>query len=304
MIEPKSVIITGANSGLGFECAKTILNANKGWHVIMACRNATTAETAKEKLIDVTGNKEISVLELDLASLQSIRNFVSNFQASNFPPLHGLINNAGTQIQNGVEYTKDGFEATFGTNHLGHFLLTNLLLEIFSEPARIIVVSSGTHDPYIQGGNRYTPMYLGANELANPTDENIMTGMQRYSTSKLANLLFSYELARKLNGKNITVNAYDPSLVPETNLFRSIKNPIKRYYLKTFFHALKLFGVDVSTAQKSGSAMARLLLDETMEGVTGKYYHIFKEIQSSKQSYDTSLASELWDDSIKLTGLK
>lgn len=300
----KTVVITGANSGLGFECAKTIANANKDWHIVIACRNLVKGEEAKTKLVETTGHKEITVLQLDLASLQSVREFAKVFDTNDLPPLHGLINNAGMQVMTGLEYTKDGYELTFGTNHLGHFLLTNLLVDKLTEPARIIVVSSGTHDPDTIDGRFNKPNFLGAIRLAKPENEKDMAGMQRYSTSKLANIMFAYELSRRLNSKKITVNAFDPAAVPATNLLSSIKNPFARWSLRVSTKIFKLFGVKISTPEISGSAMARLLLDEKLNDVTGKYFQILDEKQSSKQSYDQKTATELWNDSEKLTGLR
>jgi light-dependent protochlorophyllide reductase len=304
MTVTKTVIITGANSGLGFECSKTIANANKDWHIVIACRNLEKGEEAKQKIIKETFCKDISVLQLNLASLQSVRQFVEEFGKSNLPPLHGLINNAGMQVMSGLEYTKDGFELTFGTNHLGHFLLTNLLLDKLTEPARIVVVSSGTHDPDTIDGKFNKPLFLGAKKLAKPESEKEMAGMQRYSTSKLANLMFAYELSRRTADKKITVNAFDPAAVPATNLLSSIKNPFVRWSLRASTKIFKVFGVKISTPKISGSAMARLLLDEKLNNVTGKYFQILDERQSSKQSYDKKLATELWDESKELTGLK
>jgi light-dependent protochlorophyllide reductase len=300
----KTVIITGANSGLGYECAKTIANANKDWHIVIACRNLAKGEEAEQKLIASTNYKDFTTLQLDLASLQSVRDFVKVFENANLPPLHGLINNAGMQVMSGLEYTKDGFELTFGTNHLGHFLLTNLLLDKLVEPARIVVVSSGTHDPDTIDGRFNKPVFLGAKKLAKPLSEKEMAGMQRYSTSKLANLMFAYELSRRLADKKITVNAFDPAAVPATNLLSSIKNPFVRWSLRASTRIFKIFGVKISTPEISGSAMARLLLDEKLNNVTGKYFQILNERKSSIQSYDKKLATGLWNDSEHLTGLR
>ncbi len=300
----KTVIITGANSGLGFECAKHIAKQDGDWHILMACRDMNKGNRAKKEIIDATGNKNISVCVLDLASFESIHEFVEKFAKSNLPPLHGLINNAGMQIMNGLEYTKDNYEITFGTNHLGPFLLTNLLLKQFESPGRIIVVSSGTHDPETLEGKYNKPIFLGAKKLANPQSEKEMSGMQRYSTSKLCNLMFSYKLAELLAEKDITVNAYDPAAVPATNLLNSVKNPFLRWSLKTSTKLFKVFGVKISTPEISGSAMARLLLEEKLEHTTGSYFQISEEKKSSKQSYDKQLQNELWQDSLKLTRLK
>jgi NAD(P)-dependent dehydrogenase (short-subunit alcohol dehydrogenase family) len=120
----KSVIITGANSGLGFACAKEIARTDEGWHIIMACRNLQKGNEAMKELRALYPAVTVSVMQLDLASLESVRSFVAAFAAAGLPALQGLINNAGLQVMSGLEYTQDGFELTFGTNHLGHFLLT------------------------------------------------------------------------------------------------------------------------------------------------------------------------------------
>jgi len=124
----KTIIITGANTGLGYECAKNIAQDCKTNHIILACRNTQRATEAVESLINETGNPNISSIELDLSSLESVRQFVNEFIKLNFPPLYAIVCNAGVQIVNGIQYTQDGFEMTFGVNHLGHFLLVNLLL--------------------------------------------------------------------------------------------------------------------------------------------------------------------------------
>jgi NAD(P)-dependent dehydrogenase (short-subunit alcohol dehydrogenase family) len=298
----KTVIITGANSGLGFECARSIANADKSWHIVLACRNIKNGEEAKQKLIELTGHVDFSAMELDLASLQSVRRFADRFATAGLPPLRGIVNNAGVQVLRGLKFTPDGYELTFGTNHLGHFLLTQLLLDSIAPPARIVVVASGTHDPDANEGKRNKALFLGAKKLAKPENEKEMSGMQRYTTSKLANVSFTYELARRVRDRNITVNAFDPIAVPATNMLRSL-NPVLRWLI-TSTGFLGLLGVETSTPERSGGAMARLLLDEALEGVTGKYFRILEEKSSSKQSYDTKLAQELWNDSLELTGLR
>lgn len=300
----KSVIITGANSGLGYECAKKIARSNQQWHIIMACRNTVSGNIAKEKIVSETKNTNITVLKLDLASLDSVKKFVNEFETKDFPPLHGLINNAGIQVMNGLEFTKDKFELMFGTNHLGHFLLTNLLLERIQQPARIVVVTSGTHDPDSIDGKYNKPVFLGAKKLAKPTDVKEMKGLQRYATSKLANLLFSYELAKKMSQEDIAVIAYDPAGVPTTNLLRSVKSPFVRWVIRASTGIFKLMGTTISTPEKSGGAMADLLLEERFNKKSGKYFQIDTEKKSSKDSYNPQLASELWNDSLELVGLK
>ncbi|MBC8077832.1 MAG: SDR family NAD(P)-dependent oxidoreductase, partial [Chloroflexales bacterium] len=124
----KTVIVTGGNAGLGYACASTIAAANQGWHIIVASRDASRGATAVQQLRRDTGVPTIDAMTLDLASLASVRAFTDAFRARALPPLQAIVCNAGTQVLRGTSYTSDGFETTFGVNHLGHFLLVNLLL--------------------------------------------------------------------------------------------------------------------------------------------------------------------------------
>ena len=303
----KTVIITGGNSGLGFECAKAIAHAHQGWHIVLACRSNEKGMQAVDTITSETDNKDVSMLQLDLSSLESVRNFVSEYQMKRYPSLKGLICNAGLLVPEGTQYTKEGFELTFGVNHLGHFLLTNLLLNQFIEPGRIIVVSSNTHNPEVREGRMARATYLGAKKLADPDADKELSGRQRYTTSKLCNLLFAYELDRRLRKEkmNITVNAFDPGFCPGTNLMGR-SHSLRRTILGSWF-GRKLFeriGVVSSTPKKSGKAMGRLLLDSQLEKVSGKYFQILEEISSSQESYNQEKAKELWESSKELTSFQ
>ena len=212
----KTVIITGANSGLGYECAKNILSTETEYFIIMACRNPEKAEEAKAALISETGNKNIEVMGLDLSSLQSVRNFAKDFDNATLPPLYGIVCNAGIAGFHAGK-TVEGYELIFGTNHLGHFMLTNLLLPRLIDNGRIVIVSSDMHNP--PWGSI---TYPGAKILADP--ENGLNN--KYPLSKLCNLYFAYELSRKLAKiqKPITVNGFNPGLLTDTNreLFSAI----------------------------------------------------------------------------------
>ena len=300
----KTVIITGGNSGLGFECAKVIAQAQQDWHIILACRSKEKGLQAVDTITSETENKNVSMLRLDLSSLESVRNFVNEYQMKSYPPLKGLICNAGLLVSEEIQYTNDGFELTFGVNHLGHFLLTNLLLNQFVEPGRIIVVSSNTHNPGIREGQFAPAKYLGGAKLAHPDTDQELSGMQRYTTSKLCNLLFTYELDRRLRKKemNITVNGFDPGFSPGTNLGGQGPN-LRMLIMGSWFSRIlfKRLGIVASTPQKSGKAMGRLLLDSQLEKVSGKYFQILEEIPSSEESYDQKKAKELWESSTELT---
>ena len=302
----KTVIITGGNSGLGFECAKSIAHAHQGWHIVLACRNNEKGVQAVDSITSETNNNNVSMLQLDLSSLESVRNFINEYQMMNYPYLKGLICNAGIRVPEGTQYTKDGYELTFGVNHLGHFLLTSLLLDQFVEPGRIIVVSSYVHKSGVPQGQVAPTTYLDAKKLAHPGTDQVISGTQRYAISKLCNILFAYELNRKLRKKGmaITVNAFDPGLVLGTNLFGERRN-LRRTILDSWFgrKLLEKRGIVASTPKKSGKAMGRLLLDSQLGKLSGKYFQILEEISSSEDSYNQEMAKELWESSKELTSL-
>jgi len=310
----KTAIITGGNSGLGYHCAKAIA-ATGGWHVIIACRNQMTAAEAVSRLKALSGDLQIEAMELDLASLKSVRRFANDFAVRPLPPLGAIVCNAGIEIVSGRTYTEDGFETTFAVNHLGHFLLVNMLLRRLEAPARIVVVSSGTHNP-----DQFTGMpkanYQGTREAAMPKSEidgaegTSVAGRRAYTTSKLCNVMFTYELSRRLRteghcteDKPITVNAFDPGLMPATGLARDFGGAAK-FAWNYILPVLTLFVPGVNTASRSGTNLARLVVDPALEGVTAKYFVRRKQVPSSTESYNEHKAKELWEGSAELVGLR
>lgn len=305
--ELKTVIITGGNTGLGFECTKSILKGKRGWHVVIACRNEKKARQAVEKIIAETGNTNISFLKLDLASFESVHDFVSVFLQAGNPPLHGIICNAGVALGDEVTTTSDGIETTFQTNCLGHFLLINLLLSHLKTNSRIIFVSSELHrnDGPMKS---FRPDFKSAAEMANPAKQSIPvknSGNQRYSASKLCLLFYTYELARRIKLKencNITVNAFNPGLMPDTSLGGLNKKILRKYFLK---YILPIFAKGaVSTPEVSGEILAELLMDEKYKNITGKYFDRDKIIPSSNESYDKKKWLDLWNFSEAIVSLK
>jgi len=182
-----------------------------------------------------------TVLRLDLASLESIRAFTEGVKTAALPPLHAIVCNAGVQVVSGIQQTVDGFEMTFGVNHLGHFALLQSLRGLLTTPARIVVVSSGTHDPSKHTGMP-DPAYTSAAELARPgiSGDDSDAGRRRYTTSKLCNVLFTYELDRRLDrgAHGITVNAFDPGLMPGSGLARDYP-PLQRFAWRFLLPALR-----------------------------------------------------------------
>jgi light-dependent protochlorophyllide reductase len=291
----RTAVITGASAGLGLECARALLNTDPSWHVVLAVRSPARGAEAVAQL----GVPErCTVLEMDLASLQSVHAFVGRLRAAQLPPLHAIVCNAGVQLVSGTERTAEGVEMTFGVNHLGHFALVQSLLDELADPARIVVVSSGTHDPAKRTGMA-SPHYGSADELADPESDTI-DGRRRYTTSKLCNVLFAYELDRRLGQgqRGITVTAFDPGLMPGSGLARDY-SPIGRWAWRYLFPALRVLP-NVNSTRTSGQRLAALAADARFDGVTGAYFEGLRPIRSSVDSYDRNKALDLWETSERL----
>ena len=282
----KTFIITGGNSGLGFETAKRI--ATKGYKVILACRNIEKGNEAAQKITEATGNQNITAEEMDLASLASVHAFAKRIKDI---PIYGLDNNAGISgMKNGL--TEDGFDIVFQSNYLGHFLLTNLLLPQIEEGGVILNISSDMHNP------PYGELiWKGVKILAHP-EEEIMN--QRYYYSKLCNLYFTYELSRKLKekGSHITVAALNPGFMGETNLAGGNMTKERIEQVK------KTMPDRYGELPVSAGAAADILTEQRFHSSEPLYYdRSTKTARSSDLSYSESNAKELWNESLKLAGL-
>lgn len=311
----KTVIITGGNSGLGYYCAQKLAQ-DPEWYIVLACRNLQKAARAVEKIQKTTNTQQIEVMMLDLASLESIRSFAAEFGDRQVPPLGAIVCNAGVQFIQRQTYTQEGFDTTFGVNHLGHFLLVNLLLKQLVAPARIILISSDTHDSSKTTGMP-TPYFRDPQLMAHPeTDPTLKNkdigtiGRTAYTTSKLCNVLCAYELSRRLQreeistaSKPITVNVFNPGLMPGSGLAQDYTATAK-FVWNNILPLLCKFIPNVNTMKQSGEALARLVMDPELADVTGKYFSGLKMIDSSTESYDKAKAKQLWDASVELTQLR
>lgn len=301
----KSIIITGANSGIGFECALQMAKIAPGEQIILACRNRDTGNEALRKIQQKTKHKNLLCMPLDLASLQSVRDFVTAFSRLPEPRISALVNNAGLQVVGRTEYTKDGFESTFGVNHLGGFYLSLLLLPFMDKNGSITFTASGTHDPR-QTTGMPAPEFTSPELLAHPekTDDTVLkVGQTRYTTSKLCNVLNTYELQRRLAGTNIRVNAFDPGFVLGTGLARSY-SPLLRFVSDYILKLVVLFHSNSHTARTSGTRLANLAYSDAYRQAKGKYFEGTREIPSSEDSYNRTYQSELWEASVRFTGIK
>ena len=311
-----AVLVTGGNSGIGLECARELARA--GRHVLIASRNRVASAEAVRSIETESGAGAAETLELDLGSLASVRQLAKELEARDVR-LRALVCNAGLQVSRGPSMSDDGFELTFAVNHLGHFLLANLLLARLaaSAPARVVVVASGVHDPKVRTGMPKAAVAdfetLAATGGPRPGE---FSGPLAYVNSKLCNLWFAYELARRIEAaglssaaRPLTVNAYDPGLVPGSGLARDYPAPLRLIWDWVLPGAARLLSPILPTinpAPKSGRALARLVLDPDLERVTGKYFPShsrWREAASSEASYDEARARELWEESIRMARL-
>ena len=310
----RTVVFTGGNSGLGFACAREILKSPHGapWRVVLACRDEGRAQAALDQLTSGAGVAgQVEAISVDLASLASVHAFAAELNkrlsTGTTPPLHAVVCSAGVNPLNTKTTTADGFESTFGINHLGHFLLVNELLPSLQSPGRVVVVASGVHDPAQKSGVPAPawndPAALARGELgpAGVSDKSMAYRQRRYSTSKLANVYFTYALARRLPAE-VTANAFDPGLMPRTSLMREAPAAL-RFIARHIPISLlrRLFSPNVHTAQESGDALALLVTDPELSGVTGRYFEGRRQIRSSEESYNDARAEDLWNRSTALT---
>jgi NAD(P)-dependent dehydrogenase (short-subunit alcohol dehydrogenase family) len=267
---PKTILVTGSTDGIGFVSAAEL--AKKGFKVIIHGRNALRAEEAKKKIQnELGGNLNLETVEGELSSFASVRKMASEI-LKRFERIDVLLNNAGVFMPQLV-ITEDGYEATFQINYLSHFLLTLLLFKIIPKGSgRIINVSSMAHSS--------VPL-----DFNNLRGEKSYDPYDAYSRSKLANILFTYKLAREIKATGITVNALHPGVIA-TKL------------LAAGWGAT--FGTNVERGAETSIFLAT---SENVKNITGKYFSNKRETRSSEVSYDEKLQDELWEFSLRATGL-
>ncbi|MBK9981000.1 MAG: SDR family NAD(P)-dependent oxidoreductase [Saprospiraceae bacterium] len=297
----KNVIVTGANSGLGLWTTKYLLDLD--YSVVMACRNIEKTQKAIDEFPEFDKNKEFIIRKLDLADFESIRNFVDGLE--DFETIYALDCNAGISYEGPFRFTKNGIEETFGTNYLGHFLLTNLLLEKYTLE-RIVMISSELHNPKNKSPFAKA-VFKPVPELAYPkVDENTTLQKQTqsfYATSKLCDILFTYELDRRFKAKGLPiktlVNAINPGLMLTTNLGRKHTSG-ENLYRKFLDIIFKIIGLS-DNPRASAKSVVRLIDAITTSGL---YYDKDKLAQSSADSYDEQKAKALWEGSEAIIGSK
>ncbi|KAL6602898.1 hypothetical protein ACP70R_043259 [Stipagrostis hirtigluma subsp. patula] len=276
----------GASSGIGLETARVL--ALRGVHVVMAVRNVSAGLAAKDGIVAKIPDARVDVLELDLSSMVSVRRFAAEFESLNLP-LNILINNAGV-VTRDCKRSYDGLELHFAINHLGHFLLTNLLLENMKNACRdsgvegrIVNVSSLAHILTYPQGIRF-------DKIRNPTS---FKGFMFYNQSKLANILHSCELSRAMKdeGVNISANAVHPGVV-KTKISRDM--PIADAFMNSVG---RIFGKSI---EQGAAATCYVAMHPQLKGISGKYFSNCNVAKPSSQASDVELAKKLWHFSLQI----
>ncbi len=279
-LKDKKVLITGGTDGIGKVSAEKI--AGMGAHVIIIGRNPQKSQQVAAEIRQASGNEKVDYLVGDLSLQADVRRVAAEYR-HRYDQLHVLLNNAGAFFTK-RQVTREGLEMTFALNHMAYFLLTHLLLDMLkkSAPARIINVSSGAHF----GGK------------INFDDLNLRKGYNgwgAYANSKLMNVLFTYELARRLEGSGVTANVLHPGFV--ATQFGKNNGGLMR-------PVMALVHLGAISPEKGAETNVYLAASEEVEGISGKYFQDKRALASSSASYDEEAARRLWEISLEVCGLK
>jgi NAD(P)-dependent dehydrogenase (short-subunit alcohol dehydrogenase family) len=282
-MQGKIVLVTGATNGIGKVTALEL--AKQGARTVIVGRNRTKTEATVKEIQAHSGNPKVEMLLGDLALMADVRRIAAEFK-SKYDRLDVLVNNAGAWFTEREE-TAEGIEMTFALNHLSYFLLTNLLLDVLkaNAPARIVNVSSRVHadEP------------LDFDDLQNTKNYGRNNGLRVYGQSKLANVLFTYELARRLEGTGVTANVLHPGIIGSGF---GLNN--KGLFTKV---AMMLYSRLALSPEEGAKTIIHLAASPEVEGVSGQYWVKCKAVPSSKDSHDVEAQRRLWEVSEQMTGL-
>ncbi len=275
----KTILITGANSGIGKATATAM--ANLGYRVIFVARNLQKAEATKKEISNASGSSSVDFIIADLMSLSQVRKCAETF-SQKYNSLDVLINNAGVCLPE-RKITADGFEEMFQINHLSHFLLTNLLLDVLkkSDEPRIINVSSGGYK-----SGKFDPENLQS--------EKKFSTFGTYCNTKLLNILFTFELADRLKGTGITVNTLHPGVV-NTNFAGELKGILGILN--------RMFKPFLISPEKGAATSVYLASSKEVKNISGEYFEKCKVVKPSNNFINAENQKILWEKSMELTGL-
>lgn len=278
-LDGKTVVITGANTGIGKETAIDL--AKRGARVIMACRDMERGQAALKEVVENSANENVACMKLDLSDTKSIREFADNINKGE-ERLDILLNNAGVMV---CPYgkTADGFEMQIGVNHMGHFLLTYLLMDLIkkSAPARIINVSSMAH-------------LVGSINLEDINSEKSYDKSRAYSQSKLANVLFTRSLAKRLEGTGVTAYSLHPGVV-QTDLWRHLNGPQQAL--------MKVVSPFTKSSTQGAQTSIYCAVEPSLENESGGYYSDCAPAKCSAKAQNDDLAQRLWELSCQMLSI-
>jgi NAD(P)-dependent dehydrogenase (short-subunit alcohol dehydrogenase family) len=309
-----SILITGGHSGIGRAAARAL--AAKDIDLVLAGRSMERMRAVADELRTEHGVTVVTLM-LDTSSLASVRTAAAQFRtmldSGEVPSLDAIVCNAGGRFDGDVSFSPDGYETTFATNCLGHFLLVELLFPYLAEQGRVVYTASGTHDPATMDGRMVgAAVEPDAFALANngkDGDKPLSAG-KRYSTSKLCIVMYAYELDRRLRKASSSVSsiAFDPGSVPETGFLRGMPRPVQRIAASTAMKWVsKRIGATTSDVVFSGASLAALTAGPDYAEASGKYFQAndgsLSAVGSARLSYDEPRAAKLWDDSKQLVHL-
>lgn len=310
-----TILITGGHSGIGLECSKYIASHYR-LNLVLAGRSLERMNPVAQELRTAYGVK-VSTLKLDTSSLASVRSAAAQCHTmlnnNEIDSLQAIICNAGVRLGGPVSYSADGYEETFATNYLGHFLLVELLFDRIADQGRIVFTASGTHDPDTADGKMMGVAEPDAIALANTGKDGKkpLSAGKLYTTSKLCMILNAYELDRRLRrtGSSIASIAYDPGATSGTGFLREMPKPMQWLSEGALMNwILKRIGVTMGSVDFSGKALAKIAADSAYAKGSGRYFQSnddkLIERRSSKMSYDEKRALKLWNDSKMLVHLQ
>lgn len=277
----KTILVTGATSGLGLATAQGL--AAMGARVIVGARSKERGEQAVARVSEATGNRDTGLIVSDLSSAAGVNQMVAEIR-ERFDRLDSLINNAGVDVGQ-RQVTVDGLELTFAVNYMAPFLITNGLLELLeaSAPARVLNVASTGY----KGGK------LDFEDLQS---ERRFSGQRAYNSSKLALIMFTYELARRLNQSGVTVNAVDPGFVRGTGIGATL--PLGYKLIGTLMWPF------MASVHKGADTIVWAASDPALDGVTGRYFKRRNEVSTDAPTQDEALAQRLWETTEQLTATR
>ncbi len=300
----KTIIITGATSGIGLQCAKELARSAKDQQIILTYRDRDRAMQTLEHIEFETGHPNIVMAPLLLDSLGSVRAFVNKFVQRPNHTISTLVNNAGIQQFENAKLTIDGFEETICVNHVAPTLLTLLLSKFMERGSSITFTTSGLHDINIlKAIDKPNPADLSEwISVTGPAGKPGEAGLRRYAVSKLLNVITVYQFQSRLMRMGIRVNAFNPGMIPGTGILKEYSS-LYQFVWNRVYPLFRSFNQKISTPEIAGKRLAQLTTSKAFHGAYGMYFNGITPAKSSADSYDIKLQQKVWQMTVAVTGV-